>query len=258
MPDTSVLASKWQHMPCMLDGGPAANVAVGLVTLGNDTVIEPELYTFLPRDGVAVYSSRIPMSAQVSEQALMDMKKNLSRVAAEILPDDKVNVMAFGCTSGSMVIGPENVVSEVQRSKPGVPVTNPVSASLKGLKTLGIKKIALLTPYPDSVNEVVEKYVGGQGFDIVVRGSFKQTGDPQITRVPPEAIYKAGVELGKNPAVQGLFISCTALRCSSVIQRIEDAIGKPVVTSNQALAWDCLRLGGYKKAVAGFGKLMTV
>ncbi len=258
MPDTSVLASKWQHMACTLDGGPAANVAVGLITLSNDTVIEPELYTFLPRDGVAVYSSRIPMAAQVSVAALKDMRRDLSRVAAEILPDDKIDVMAFGCTSGSMAIGPDNVISEVQKSKPGIPVTNPVSASLKGLRALGIKRIALLTPYPDAVNEIVENYVGGEGFDIVVRGSFKQKGDPQITRVPPEAIYEAGVALGKHKDAQGLFISCTALRCSPVIQRIEDAIGKPVVTSNQALAWDCLRLGGYQNAVPGYGRLMTI
>ena len=258
MPDTSVLASKWQHMACTLDGGPAANVAVGLITLSNDTVIEPELYTFLPRDGVAVYSSRSPMAPTVSVAALKDMQRNLSRVAAEILPDDKIDVMAFGCTSGSMAIGPDNVISEVQKSKPGIPVTNPVSASLKGLRALGIKRIALLTPYPDAVNVIVENYVGGQGFDIVVRGSFKQNGDPQITRVPPEAIYEAGVALGKHKDAQAQFISCTALRCSPVIQRIEDAIGKPVVTSNQALAWDCLRLGGYKKAVPGYGKLMTI
>jgi maleate isomerase len=58
--------------------------------------------------------------------------------------------------------------------------------------------------------------------------------------------------------VDAVFISCTALRCSSVIQRIEDDIGKPVVTSNQALAWHCMRLGGYLKPVAGFGVLMTV
>jgi maleate isomerase len=260
MPDTAVQTASskpWALMPATLDKGPAANVAIGLIVLATDTVIEPELYTFLPRDGIAVYSSRIPMAPTVSVESLKDMERNLSRVAREILPDDHVDVMAFGCTSGSMAIGPDNVVREVQKAKPGIPVTNPVSASLKGLKMLGIKRIALLTPYPDVVNAVVESYVGGQGFDIVVRGSFKKSGDPEITRIPPEAIYEAGVKLGREN-VEGLFISCTALRCSSVIQRIEDAIGKPVVTSNQALAWDCMRLGGYKKPVKGFGKLMTI
>ena len=260
MPDIAAVASEtssWAHMPCVLDSGPAAQAAIGLIVLASDTVIEPEVQTFLPRDGVALYGSRIPLAKIVRVAELKAMEQHIPEVAARILPDDDLDVMAFGCTSGSMVIGPDRVAAAVHVAKPGLPVTNPVSAALKGLETLGIRRIALLTPYVDEVNAAVEDYVAGQGFDIVVKGSFKQNGDPQITRVPPEAIFEAGCELGKAD-VDGLFISCTALRCSSVIARLEDAIGKPVVTSNQALAWDCLRLAGYKKPVEGYGRLLTV
>jgi maleate isomerase len=263
MPDTAVQSAPaqtvapWALMPCTLDNGPAANVAIGLVALATDLVIEPELYTFLPRDSIGVYSSRIPMAPVLTVQALNDMEKDLTKVAAGILPDDKVDVMAFGCTSGSMAIGPDKVRDHIQKAKPGLPVTNPVTASIEGLRKLGAKRIALITPYPDHVNAVVEKFVASNGFDIVARGSFKRHGDPEICRIPPEDIYRAGVALGKAD-VDALFLSCTALRCSSVIQRIEDEIGKPVVTSNQALAWHCMRLGGYMKPVKGFGKLMTI
>ncbi len=260
MPDTAAVAtetSTWAHMPCVLDKGPAARAAIGLIVLASDTVIEPEVQTFLPRGGVALYGSRIPMAAAAGVETLKAMEQHIPEVAAGILPDDELDVMGFGCTSGSMVIGPDQVAKAVHAAKPGLPVTNPVSACLKGLETLGIRRIALLTPYVDEVNVAVEDYVSGQGLDIVVKGSFKQNGDPQITRVPPEAIYEAGCELGKAD-VDGLFISCTALRCSSVIARIEEAIGKPVVTSNQALAWDCLRLAGYDEPVEGYGRLLTV
>ena len=100
MPDTAVQTvqpSAWQLMPCTLDKGPAGNVAIGLITLSNDTVIEPELYTFLPRDGVAVYASRIPMAPTVSEATLKDMQRNLSRVAAEILPDRQARPTSETC-----------------------------------------------------------------------------------------------------------------------------------------------------------------
>jgi len=260
MPDTAAVAtatSTWAHMPCVLDTGPAARAAIGLIVPANDTVIEPEVQTFLPRDGVALYASRIPMSKPFGVAALKAMEQHIPAVAERILPDDELDVMGFGCTSGSMVIGPDRVAAGVHAAKPDLPVTNPVSASLKGLEALGIRRIALLTPYVDEVNAAVEEFVSGQGFDIAVKGSFKQAGDPQITRVPPEAIFEAGCELGKAD-VDGLFISCTALRCSSVIARIEEAIGKPVVTSNQALAWDCLRLAGYKDPVDGYGRLLTI
>ena len=255
MPDTLETRS-WETMPCTPDNGPAATAAIGLVTLGNDVVIEPELHTFLAEiDGAAVFASRIPLMLELTPQALRDMEAHIPRAVSLIVPDDRLDVMAFGCTSGSMAIGPERVAAAVHRARPGIPVTDPVSAAVKGLKILGARRIALLTPYPDAVNDVVAAYVGAQGLHIAERGSFKQPNDPAIARVPPEAIYRAGIELGRRK-VDALFISCTALRCSSVIARIEQSIGKPVVTSNQALAWDCLRLAGCKAAVEGFGRLL--
>ena len=247
-------AAPWPTLKCVFDDGPAAKAAIGLVTLANDTVIEPELKAFLP-DGASVYASRIPIAKMASVKTLVDMEAHLAEAARLIVPEDRLDVLAFGCTSGSMAIGPENVKARINGARPGIPVTNPVSAAAKGLKALGVRRIALITPYPDDVNAVVEKFVSGQGFEIAVKGSFKCKGDFEISRVPPQALYEAAVELGRKD-VGGVFISCTALRCSSMIQRAEDAIGKPIVTSNQALAWDCLRLAGDERPVAGFGRLL--
>ena len=188
-------------------------------------------------------------------ETLREMESHLTDGAALLVPDIHLDVIAFGCTSGSMAIGPEVVAEKIHVARPEIACTNPVSAALKGLRTLGYSRIALLTPYKDDINAVVEQYVSGQGFEILVKGAFKQAGDPQITKVPPQAIYDAGVELAREADVDALFISCTALRVSSIIARLEDAIGKPVVTSNQALAWDCLRLAGCDDHVPGFGQL---
>jgi len=256
MPPTVETLQSWETMPATPDEGPAAAAAIGLITLSNDAVIEQELRNFLASVvGAAVFASRIPLVLSLSPQGLCDMEAHIPDAARLIVPDDRLDVMAFGCTSGSMAIGPERVAAAVRRSRPGIPVTDPVSAALKGLERLGARRIALLTPYPDAVNRVVADYVEGQGFEIADRASFKQPNDPAIARVPPEAIYRAGVALGRRP-VEALFISCTALRCSPVIERIEQAIGKPVVTSNQALAWDCLRLAGCGAAIEGYGRLL--
>ncbi len=165
----------WETMPCTPDEGPARTAAIGLVTLSNDVVIEPELHSFLAGvEGAAVFASRIPLMLKLTPQGLRDMEAHIPRAVELIVPDDRLDVMAFGCTSGSMAIGPERVAAAVHRSRSGIPVTDPVSAALKGLKSLGARRIALLTPYPDAVNEVVAQYVGGQGFEIAERASFKQ------------------------------------------------------------------------------------
>jgi maleate isomerase len=260
MPDTTAIiteSSIWTHLPADLDEGPSRRAFLGLIALASDSVIEPELTTFLPRDGISLYVGRIPVLKKAGVAKLQAMEAQIPEAAARILPDENLAAIGFGCTSGSMVIGPDGVAAAVHGSRPGVPVTNPVSAALKGLRALGLKRIALITPYVDEVNERVGAFVTGQGFEVVTKGSFKQPGDYWISRVPPEAIFEAGRELG-SADVDGLFISCTALRCSSVIARLEDAIGKPVVTSNQAMAWDFLRLAGCDDVVEGYGQLMTI
>ena len=247
----------WRLMPCEHDGGPAARAAIGLVTLCNDVTIEPELRNFLPIEGVSVYASRVPNTTAGTVESLRLLEGHITAAAALIVPDIRIDVMAFGCTSGSMAIGPDVVAERIREARPGMACTNPVSAAAKGLRALGCKRIALLDPYTDEVNVVVERYVSGQGFDIVDKGSFKQRGDPNIVRVPPQAIFEAGLALASPASVDGLFISCTALRVSPVIGRLEEALGKPVVSSNQALAWDCLRLAGCDATVPGFGRLLA-
>ena len=250
-------AAGWATMPCLFDDGPAPRAAIGLITLSTDNVIEAEVLSFLPKVGVALYRSRIPVAARNTPEGLAAMAPHIGTVAELLLPDDRLDVVAFGCTSGSMVIGPDGVAAAIHAVRPGVPVSNPVSAALDGLRALGARRIALLTPYPDRTNAVVGDYVAGQGFEIVAKGSFKQSGGPFIARIPPEDIYEAGVALGGNE-VDALFVSCTALRVSSVLERIEDRIGKPVVASNQALAWDCLRRAGIDDAVPNAGRLFAL
>ena len=246
----------WDLMPCRHDEGPAGRAAIGLVTLCNDVTIEPELRNFLPLEGVAVYATRIPMRGTGTVEGLRALEAHLTRAAALLVPDFKIDVMALGCTSGSMAIGPEVVAERIREARPGMACTNPVSAAAKALHAFGARRIALLDPYSDEINVVVERYVSGQGFDIVAKGSFKQRGDPDIVRVPPQAVYEAGLALGSSPSADALFISCTALRVSPIIRRLEEALGKPVVSSNQALAWDCLRLAGSHDPVPGFGRLL--
>lgn len=259
MPDTAVPAADippWEKMAVIFDKGPAPVAKIGLVCLDCDQVIESELRSFMPIPGISLLSTRIPLGGRGTPESLAAMEAHIPEVAKLILPDDELDVFIFGCTSGSMTIGPERVEAAVHKARPGVPVTNPVSAAAAALRQFGAQRVALLTPYSDEINAVVGRYIASQGFDIAARGSFKCDNGVEIGLVPPEAIYEAGVRMGRTDC-DALFISCAGLRASSVVQRIEDAIGKPVVTSNQALAWDCLRRAGIEGPVPGFGRLLA-
>jgi len=181
---------------------------MSLIALASDTVSEPELYTFLPDEGVGLYTNRIPMPKVVTMDSLRQMESNLSVTVAGLVPDDRLDVVAYGCTSGTISIGAEQVAAHIHAVKPDVACTDPITAGIKGLRALGCQRIALLTPYIDEVNAVVEAYIVEDSFEIVTKGSFKQVGDPEICRIPPSAIYEAALSFAEAD-IDGVFLSCT-------------------------------------------------
>ena len=93
--------------------------------------------------------------------------------------------------------------------------------------------------------------------DVLHTATFGVGRDSDINRLEPEYIREAATTIDR-PNADALFICCTALRACRVIEAIETDVGKPVVTSNQALAWHALRLAGYNDPVRGHGRLMTL
>lgn len=246
----------WKTLTCEVDNGPAYRAAVGLIALASDTVSEPEARAFLPTDGVGLYVSRVPMPEVATVSSLAQMQDNLQQAAALLVPDDHLDVVAYGCTAGATLIGPDNIARMVNASRTQpVAYTDPILAGVAALRALSCRRIALLTPYIDEVGDAVAAHFTAQGFEIIAKASFKKLGDPDIARISPLSIYRETVALGSDERVDGVFISCTALRVSGVIEAIERDLGKPVASSNQALAWQCLRLAGYNDALDGRGRL---
>jgi maleate isomerase len=88
-------------------------------------------------------------------------------------------------------------------------------------------------------------------------GSFNEGDDRKVGRISPDSLHLAALELGASEAVEAVFVSCTALRLVEVVAEIEAALGKPVTSSNHALAWHCLRLAGVDDPLPRHGRLFT-
>lgn len=227
---------------------------VGVIALATDFNIEHELTKLLPRD-VRAFTSRVKNINPLTIENLKTMAPDITRAADCILPGTDLDVVVYACTSGTIAIGEHQIKELIHIARPGVLVTNPVSACLAAFDSLGAKKISILTPYTEAVNRELASFFETQGLEVINIAGFAFEDDTAMTFISPEDIAQAAITIC-DPEADALFISCTALRAAEVVSRIEAVIEKPVVTSNLALVWHTLMLLNNKWPIKGYGVLL--
>lgn len=246
-------------MPYRLDQGIAHRAAIGLIALATDQTIEQEWRQLLNIEGVAFFANRIFNSAAITLENLKMMEADLAESAALILPDVSLDVIAYACTSASMLIGEEVVARHICQGRgTDVKCTTPITAAKAAFQELGVGNIALLTPYIEEINRQLRSHLETAGIKVPVMGSFNNGNDNEVMRISLDSIRDAALELGGEPSVDGVFISCTSLRGAALIEILEAQLNKPVTTSCHALAWHALRLAGCTEPVPGQGRLFRI
>lgn len=244
-------------LPCDFDDGAAYRAALGLIILKTDETLEDEGRNLLHGPGIVCRYARIPSHDLVTSETLAAMEYDLPAAAALLPQRANIRAIGYACTSASTVIGSSRVESIVQAIHPGVPVTNPLVAVIAALRTLSATRIGLLTPYTPEVTAKMQEMLISEGFEIARIGSFGQIEDRKIARITEASTLAAIQAVGSDPQVQAVFVSCTSLRTFGILETAEAAIGKPVVSSNQALCWHMRRLAGLP-AGNGPGRLFQV
>jgi len=244
-----------EHLPFSTTKVIGARARIGLVVLASDYTMEHEFRTIITQAGVDVYHARIKNSPSITPETLAAMEPLITETAELILPGDAVDVLAFGCTSASMVLGETLVSDRLHAAKPMAKTTNPITAAFAAFDALGAKRIAVLTPYRADVNEIVRAYIVNAGYQVPVFGSFNEELDPVVAAIDDASLIAAVDTITKGRAVDAVFVSCTSVRLAGAVARIEAATGLPVTSSNHAMAWHCLRLAGVTEAMPQHGRL---
>ena len=258
MTTDTALARPYARHAFTLDEGLSPRAAIGLVVLATDQTIEHEWRQIIDLPGVAFYEARMFNSPEINAQTLAAMEGDIAPAVALIRPGERLDVVAFGCTSGAMVIGEETVFARVRESRPGVACTSPITAALAAFQALGARRVALLTPYVKSVSDWMADYIAERGYAVVSSASYEHGNDNEVARIDAASIRESVLALGQNPEVDAVFVSCTSLRVAEQVAALEQAIGKPVLSSNHAMAWHALRLAGVTDALPQWGRLFTV
>jgi maleate isomerase len=226
---------------------------VGLLALSTDANIEDNLRRLLPSD-VGLYTTRIMNSDLITLETLRATAGQITAAARTILPDREVDVMVYGCTSGAIVLGHEEVALRLRAAKPRAACVTPAAAAEAALRHLRVRRLSILTPYVTQLNEMIAEHFTRAGFEISTIAGFELRRDIDMNRLPPLAIIEAASQVC-DPATDALFIPCTSMRTTTVIDEIESIIGRPVVTSNQALVWRLAGLLGFPLPAEGLGRL---
>ncbi len=230
---------------------------VGLVTLATDHTTEPDFRRMVASDRIGVYVARIHYANPTTPENLRKMQPALTEGAGLILPGEELDAVCYSCTSASVVIGDAEIERAIHAAKPGVPVVTPSQAAVRGLKAFGARRISVLTPYTVETSRPMAAYFAAQGFDIASFTCLDFDDDREMARIVPASLAAIARDVTASDA-DALFVSCTALRGALAVPAMEAAIGRPVVTSNQATSWNCLRLCGDDAAKPQFGRLLTL
>ena len=258
MSTTAGLPDNYTILPFTLDAGLAARARIGLVVLATDHTLEHEWRQIITQPGVAYYEARLHNSPDINPASLALMEKDIAQATALILPGTPLQVVAFGCTSGAIVIGEEQVFARIREARPGVSCTTPITAAMAALKALGAGRIALLTPYVASINSLFQTHIEAGGITVTQTASFNHGNDDEVARIDRASLKAAVLQVGAHADVDAVFVSCTSLRMAGLIRDVESELGKPVVSSNCAMAWHALRLAGIDEPQPQFGRLFSL
>lgn len=241
---------------------------IGLIVAADNTTIEPEFNKMVPVD-VSILSSRTT-GYDYRKNNLVDALRRMyleAEDASKKLALAGVDVVVFGCTSGSFLEGSswnEEITRRIARGAKAKPLTA-TTAVVQALRTMKATKIGLVTPYAKELNIKLKKFLESQGFRVTRMDSiyyhlsnmdiYQKSLWVKILLEFDEVAYSLAKGVNGND-LDTIFISCTGFRTINVLEKIEKDFNKSVISSNQATLWASLRLAGISDKIKGFGRLL--
>ena len=233
---------------------------IGLLVPSTNTTCEPDFYRTISAE-TTVHTHRLWLTNDSGDADAVDRMNAEVEQGARYLKTANVDVVVYGCTTGSFYKGPgyDSEMLELIEAASGVPAVATSPAAAEALRSVGAKKISVATPYPDWSNRQLRSYYEKSGFEILnVDGEpvAAKAGPQGINDQHPDTVLEFAPSVCK-PEADALFCSCTAWRSFEVVRELERRVGRPVITSNQATVWATLKKLGVSRPESVFGSLFS-
>ena len=229
---------------------------VGLIALATDFMIEKDFINVTKNIDIELFVNRIHCYSPLTSENLIKMSNSVTEVSKDILPDEKLDCVVYGCTSGTIAAGYDSIKKKIELVKPEAKVITPSTAVSNALKKLNVSKIAIFTPYSKKLNDEVVDYFKKENFIVTSNSYFDISIDGDIAKIDPNYLFNVISDMELENA-EAVFLSCTNLPALSIIDKLEKKLNKIVLCSNQVLIWDTLQSIGRNNSIQGFGKLFS-
>ena len=227
---------------------------VGLIVLATDFMIEKDFIDVTKGMGIDLFVNRIHTYFPLTSENLIKMSNTLTEVSKDILPDEKLDCVVYGCTSGTIAAGYDSIKKKIELAKPEAIVTTPSTAATNALKKMNVSKVSIFTPYSKKLNDEVVDYFKKENFIVTSNSYFDILNDADIAKIDPDYLYDVISKMNLGDA-EAVFLSCTNLPALSILDKLEKKLNKVVLSSNKVLIWDTLQSVGKNNSIKGFGKL---
>ena len=229
---------------------------IGLLAPSSNTTVEPEFYRALP-EGVTLHTARLPITT-VTPESIGRMADSLDEQSKLVATAD-VDVIILGATAPSFLkgLGYDREVSERITRVTGKPATTTSTALLEAMKLLNISRIALGSAYSPQVNDICASFLEANGVKVVSKDGLNVVDNLQIGRLDVQTAYDLGKKVD-HPDAQAVVLACTNWKSMAIVEKLEQAIGKPVLSTTQVSIWGALKKIGFKGSIPGYGQLLRM
>ena len=229
---------------------------IGVIVPPSNTVNETEFNRLRP-EGVTFHFTRSPLHADPAADGFAAMMRDLDQ-ACDDLARCAVDLVVYGCTSGSMACPADRLLGRLRKTS-GVGAVSTAGAILAAFDALNVKRVAMATPYTEETNVHEAEFLEDHGIEIAAASGLGLNTTieniQRISRIAPQAVFDHAHAVDR-PEAEALLICCTDFNTVDVIAPLEEALNKPVVSSNTATLWASLRALGIDDGIGACGRLL--
>lgn len=230
---------------------------IGVIYPGNG-LLDHEYWAFVP-DDIGVFMNRTPVRRgddTVKGAIELAETPDIEETARQYHRID-LSSIAYACTTFSFVRGlggDTDIIQRIEKAA-GVPATTTSTAAVKALHSINAKRVAVVTPYLDEINDKLKTFLEASGFEVVAMKGMQLDSD-DIALVPSKEVakYVKSVPLDGADAV---FVSCTNFATVDILDKLEQDLDLPVLSANQVTMWEALNLAEIEPCKLGVGSLYS-